>query len=163
MAQGFAPSRTAVANRLAQRLQLNVQAQAGDVFQFFQRDGRDAKATLAFRRDQCIAHQPGNGFAQRTCAHAVMQLQMLYAQLVAGQVPPFNDVITQLCIGALDQVRDVPASPSTATGLSISKGDFMIILDIFTTNIPQKKGSHTLQGWCKQVKPLLRMIFGFIP
>ena len=68
---------------LAQGFDFYLHAQPGQVFQFFQGDGRHPKAALPFAGDQGVAGQPGDGFAQRACAHAVLAAQVLDAQLAA--------------------------------------------------------------------------------
>jgi len=97
------PSRIAVADRLAQRLDLDVQAQPRQILQVFQRHRRDAKAALALGRHQSVAHEPRDRLAQSAGADAVVRLQVLDAQFFAGRQTAFDDVVAQLRVGAFDQ------------------------------------------------------------
>jgi hypothetical protein len=98
-----APGVAALAHRLAQRVDLDVHAQVGQVLQVGHGDGGHAKTALPLGDHQRVADQAGDGLAQRAGADAVARLQVLDAQLLVGRQAPVHDIVAQLLVGALDQ------------------------------------------------------------
>ena len=97
------PAGIAVADGLAQRLGFEQNALVGQVFQVIQRDRADAKAALAFVVDERIGHQQRQRLAQGAGADVVVFLEVLHAQLAAGQQAALDDVGTHGAVGLFDQ------------------------------------------------------------
>ena len=101
LAHALRPCIVAAPHRVAQRIDLDMNAQPRDRFQIVDRHRRDAKPALPFGHDQRIADEPRERLAQRAGPDAVHVLQVFDAQLRAGRVMPFDDVLPELVIRML--------------------------------------------------------------
>ncbi len=97
------PGVVAHRDRLAQGFALQHHAGPRDVGEVLDRHRGDAETALSLADDQRIGDQQRQRLAQRAGADAVVVLQVLDAQFLAGRQAAFDDVPPQVAVGGFDQ------------------------------------------------------------